>query len=85
MRDNRFANPAGLVELIQRNAGTLKLRPDQKILYQRNWEDAKARLGGVAKLVQALAKIARNAISEPDSRPAKPMLSPTKRKVARTA
>jgi len=85
LRDNRFANPAGLVELIQRNAGTLKFRPDQKILYQRNWEDAKARLGGVAKLVQALAKIARNAISEPDSRPAKPMLSPTKRKVARTA
>jgi transcription-repair coupling factor (superfamily II helicase) len=29
LRGNRFANPAGLVELIQRHAGTLKLRPDQ--------------------------------------------------------
>jgi hypothetical protein len=41
LRGNRFANPAGLVELIQRNAGTLKLHPDQKIVYLRNWEDEK--------------------------------------------
>ena len=67
LRDNRFGNPAGLVELIQRNAGTLKLRPDQKILYQRNWDDAKARLTGAAKLVQALARIARTAKPDPDA------------------
>ncbi len=72
LRDNRFANPAGLVELIQRNAGTLKLRPDQKILYQRSWDDAKARLTGVVKLVQALAKIARAA--KPEA--AAPLLKP---------
>jgi transcription-repair coupling factor (superfamily II helicase) len=59
LRDNRFANPAGLVDLIQRNAGTLKIRPDQKIVYLRSWDDAKIRLAGVAKLAQALAKIAR--------------------------
>jgi transcription-repair coupling factor (superfamily II helicase) len=41
-------NPEGLVELIQRHAGTLKLRPDQKIVYLRNWEDEKTRLAGVA-------------------------------------
>src|SRR5215813_14233892 len=64
LRENRFANPAGLVDLIQRNAGTLRLRPDQKILYQRNWDDAKARLAGAAKLVQTLAKIARAAPPE---------------------
>ena len=46
LRDNRFGNPAGLVDLIQRNAGTLRLRPDQKIVYLRNWDDAKARLTG---------------------------------------
>jgi transcription-repair coupling factor (superfamily II helicase) len=60
LRDNRFANPAGLVDLIQRNAGTLKLRPDQKLVYLRHWTDAKARLAGIAKLAQALAKIARD-------------------------
>jgi len=67
LRENRFANPAGLVDLIQRNAGTLRLRPDQKILYQRNWDDAKARLAGAAKLVQALAKIARVTTPEADT------------------
>jgi transcription-repair coupling factor (superfamily II helicase) len=78
LRDNRFANPAGLVELIQRNAGTLKLRPDHKILYQRNWDDAKARLTGAAKLVQALAKIARAAKPAADT----PLVTP---RVARRA
>src|ERR1044071_4391278 len=38
LRGNRFANPAGLVEMIQKNAGTLRLRPDQKLVYLRNWE-----------------------------------------------
>jgi transcription-repair coupling factor (superfamily II helicase) len=59
LRGNRFDNPAGLVELIQRNAGTLKLRPDQKLVYLRNWDDEKTRLKGVAGLMQALVKIAR--------------------------
>jgi len=58
LRGNRFANPAGLVELIQKNAGTLRLRPDQKLVYLRNWEDAKERLAGVARLLQALVKLA---------------------------
>jgi transcription-repair coupling factor (superfamily II helicase) len=85
LRDNRFANPAGLVELIQRNAGTLKLRPDQKILYQRNWDDAKARLTGVAKLVQALAKIARAAPPVADVALPRPTPPPAKPKIARRA
>jgi transcription-repair coupling factor (superfamily II helicase) len=74
LRDNRFANPAGLVELIQRHAGTLKLRPDQKIVYLRDWYDAKTRLTGAAKLAQALAKIAGTA--RPDIDAALPQPSP---------
>jgi transcription-repair coupling factor (superfamily II helicase) len=85
LRDNRFANPAGLVDLIQRNAGTLKLRPDQKILYQRNWDDAKTRLTGVAKLAQALAKIARTAQPEAAAQLPKPPPSLAKPRVARRA
>jgi transcription-repair coupling factor (superfamily II helicase) len=85
LRGNRFANPAGLVELIQRNAGTLKLRPDQKILYQRNWDDAKARLAGAAKLVQALAKIARATTSAAEATPPKPMPSRVTPQIARRA
>jgi transcription-repair coupling factor (superfamily II helicase) len=37
----------------------LKLRPDQKLVYLRNWDDEKTRLKGVAGLMQALVKIAR--------------------------
>jgi transcription-repair coupling factor (superfamily II helicase) len=59
LRGNRFANPAGLVELIQKNAGTLRLRPDQRLVYLRNWDDEKERLAGVARLMQALVKLAR--------------------------
>jgi transcription-repair coupling factor (superfamily II helicase) len=59
LRGNRFANPAGLVELIQKHAGTLRLRPDHKLVYLRNWEDEKERLAGVARFTQALVKIAR--------------------------
>jgi transcription-repair coupling factor (superfamily II helicase) len=61
LRGNRFANPKGLVELIRRNAATLKIRPDQKIVYLRNWDDEKARLAGVARLLQAVVRIARAA------------------------
>ena len=59
LRGNRFDNPAGLVELIQKHAGTLKLRPDQKLVYLRNWQDEQTRLKGVAGLMHALAKLAR--------------------------
>jgi transcription-repair coupling factor (superfamily II helicase) len=59
LRANRFANPQGLVELIQKHAGTLRLRPDQKLVYLRNWENEKERLAGVARFTQALVKIAR--------------------------
>jgi transcription-repair coupling factor (superfamily II helicase) len=59
LRGNRFANPAGLVELLQKRSGTLRLRPDQKLVYLRNWEDAATRLKGVAGLLQTLVKLAR--------------------------
>ena len=85
LRDNRFANPAGLVDLIQRNAGTLKLRPDQKIIYLRNWEDARTRLSGVAKLAQALAKISHSAAPETRATLPKPTPSLAKPAAARRA
>src|SRR5947209_10236446 len=70
LRGNRFANPAGLVELIQKNAGTLRLRPDQRLVYLRNWEDEAERLRGVARLMRALVGIART--PSPDGAPLPP-------------
>ena len=85
LRGNRFANPAGLVELIQRHAGTLKLRPDQKIVYLRNWEDEKTRLAGVAKLLQGLVKIAHAEKPDADMTLPPPTPSLVKPQVARRA
>src|SRR5215469_11675963 len=85
LRENRFANPAGLVDLIQRHAGTLKLRPDQKIVYLRDWHDAKTRLTGAARLAQALAKIARAAPPEVDMAPSPPVPTLAKPQVAKRA
>jgi transcription-repair coupling factor (superfamily II helicase) len=69
LRGNRFANPAGLVELIQQHSGTLRLRPDHKLVYLRNWEDAATRLKGVAGLLQTLVKLARAATPMPPPTP----------------
>ncbi|HEX3883741.1 MAG TPA: transcription-repair coupling factor, partial [Stellaceae bacterium] len=59
LRNNRFANPAGLVDLIQKYPGAMRLRPDHKLVYLRNWEDEKTRLKGVAGLMQTLMRLAR--------------------------
>jgi len=75
LRGNRFANPAGLVELIQKNAGTLRLRPDQRLVYLRNWDDEKERLAGVARLIHTLVKLAR--AGTPDATAPAPMPKPT--------
>ncbi len=74
LRSNRFANPVGLVELIQRQAGRLRLRPDQKLVYLRNWDDEIARLKGVAGLMQTLVKLARAATPETAMPPPTPAL-----------
>jgi transcription-repair coupling factor (superfamily II helicase) len=84
LRANRFANPAGLVDLIQRNAAALKLRTDQKLVYLRNWDDEKQRLTGVGRLLQALVKIARTPPSE-TAAPARPAPELMKPKLARRA
>jgi transcription-repair coupling factor (superfamily II helicase) len=75
LRGNRFANPAGLVELIQKNAGTLRLRPDQRLVYLRDWDDEKERLTGVARLIHTLVKLAR--AGQPDGAAPAPMPKPT--------
>ncbi len=55
---NRFAHPERLVEFIQSQAGTVKLRPDHKLVYRRQWDDSDARIKGLAYLMGKLAEIA---------------------------
>jgi transcription-repair coupling factor (superfamily II helicase) len=61
LRNNIFANPAGLVTYISQQMGTVKLRPDHKIVFIRNWEEAKPRVKALQKLIGKLAEIAKAA------------------------
>src|SRR5262249_14837529 len=73
---NRFANPAGLVDFLQAQAGTAKLRTDQKLVVMRSWETDKERLTGVRRLLEQLAKIA-------EARPPQAKAPPAKTRAAR--
>jgi transcription-repair coupling factor (superfamily II helicase) len=57
-RDNSFANPAALIDFITSQVGTVKLRPDHKLVYQREWADEQQRLRGVRRLMTQLAEVA---------------------------
>jgi transcription-repair coupling factor (superfamily II helicase) len=57
-RHDKFANPAGLVKFISTTPLDIKLRPDQKLVFQQTWPDEKARLKGCAKILATLSEIA---------------------------
>jgi len=57
-RKNAFANPAGLVELMQRSRGLIKLQPDHRLLFKADWDLPEKRLKGVRAFVGELASIA---------------------------
>jgi len=57
-RGNTFSNPAGLVRYISQQAGAAKMRPDHKIVFIRDWDDPKRRVGAMQKLVGKLVEIA---------------------------
>ena len=56
-RNDQFANPAGLVSWLTAHHGTVKLRPDHKLVFMRKWDTPKDRLDGVRYLVSELVKI----------------------------
>jgi transcription-repair coupling factor (superfamily II helicase) len=53
-----FARPERLIQWITQQAGTIKVRPDQKLSAIRAWDDAEARLKGVKKLLGELVILA---------------------------
>jgi len=59
--NDAFPDPAGLVAYAQRLEGTIKLRPDSKIVVVRAWGSAEARLNGLFQLTKGLSAIARKA------------------------
>jgi transcription-repair coupling factor (superfamily II helicase) len=57
-RDNSFKNPGGLVEFMHKQAGTIQLRPDHKLVYRRAWGTPELRVQGLTRLMQELVAIA---------------------------
>jgi transcription-repair coupling factor (superfamily II helicase) len=57
-RDDRFANPGGLVGLIQSRQSIWRLRPDQKVVIKGEWETPTERLNAAERILSDLAKLA---------------------------
>ena len=60
-RNDQFANPAGLVELITEEPKSIKVRPDQKLVVMRQWPFPEDRLKGARNIVHRLASLAETA------------------------
>ena len=59
--NDTFPDPLGLISYAERLQGTIKLRPDHKIVVTRAWSDPAARLNGLFQLTKGLSVIARKA------------------------
>ncbi|MCJ2186474.1 transcription-repair coupling factor [Novosphingobium beihaiensis] len=59
--NDSFPNPMGLIAYAERLKGTVKLRPDNKLVLARAWGDPKSRLNGLFQLTKGLAAVARKA------------------------
>jgi transcription-repair coupling factor (superfamily II helicase) len=57
-RDNIFPNPAALVREISDQGSMAKLRPDQRVVFIRDWGRAEERLKGVATILTRLVRLA---------------------------
>jgi transcription-repair coupling factor (superfamily II helicase) len=60
-RDDRFANPEGLVAFIREQGPAARVRPDMKVVLFEDWERPEERLKGTAELLQHLVAIAERA------------------------
>ncbi|MFZ2100711.1 MAG: transcription-repair coupling factor, partial [Oricola sp.] len=62
-RNKEFADPAGLIAFIGEQGSLARIRPDQSILFSRDWPTSAKRLAGSAILATRLAKLA-DAVAE---------------------
>ncbi len=56
--EDRFANPAGLVDFIHAQKGLAKVR-DNRLVVRRDWREARARVNGAFAIARDLARQAR--------------------------
>lgn len=59
LHNNTFPNPAGLVHYIAQQSGTVKVRPDHKIVVIRPWHSVDERMAGLKQVLSRLAELAK--------------------------
>jgi transcription-repair coupling factor (superfamily II helicase) len=59
--ENRPPNIPGLLAYVEKLGAVAKLRPDGKLVINRNWPDPRAKLNGCLQLSKGLANVARRA------------------------
>ncbi len=59
--EDRPPNVPGLLAYVERLGATAKLRPDSKLVINRNWPDPASKLNGCLQLSKGLAGLARKA------------------------
>lgn len=57
-RNNKFANPEGLIEFVHEERRRVKIQPDHKLLYREDWHGPEERLRGTRALIRRLADLA---------------------------
>ncbi|TAN04732.1 MAG: transcription-repair coupling factor [Rhizobiaceae bacterium] len=60
-RGNAFSDAAGLVRYIGEQGSLAKIRPDQSVVFIRDWPNAEKRLSGSAVVMTQLARLAEKA------------------------
>ena len=60
-RDDRFANPEGLIAFIGEQGRNARVRPDMRLVLHADWEAPEDRLKGVAQILRRLVSIAEQA------------------------
>jgi transcription-repair coupling factor (superfamily II helicase) len=60
-REKKFPDPVGLVRYIGEQGSLAKIRPDQSVVFMRDWPNAEKRLAGSAVVMTQLARMAAKA------------------------
>ncbi len=58
-RNNLFAKPEALLEHIAKHPRTLKLRPDQKLVFTHEWKNAEDKISTLKRLLEQVEKLAQ--------------------------
>ena len=54
---DKFKNPEKLLSYISQNSGAVKIRPDQKLVFTRVWNDNAAKIKGIQNILEVLANL----------------------------